>query len=639
MPPTAIITQPIANIPFGSLPANVGLSGTSSTPGTGSIVTWEWTLRWRPEGSVAALSGGTTSTPTLQNVDIPGTYVLDLNVKNDSDEWAWDHVEADAWLTVPVVMPTARVYVVATTEFAALEIPGMAERHSTNVGATNNLMGKWNGLFAEVDDLRGDIDTFIAGAEFENLYVDNIYELTPAHTIVLKDDVTSEGTITIDSAEALVANAIGPPIDTTLTISRPAALASNVSSVTLSNGVVTVAGGAGVQLDLYATYYSPRSNNAGIIVRGRGTHAADMFIDVIGEDTSGAGVTIDSVLIKDGAVTVTPSGGSPAGYVSTDEVRERTVGNGVVVDQVTVLDTTLLNVSSITAPVAQTLQVIGNDDLNLGANADILLASTTASVTARGGVAQTDFKADIIAGDSGNQVTLQYAVFTGTSAANSQLAISTIVADDSNAVGFNLDGAGANLGLQGTTITVQASSTLKTDNIIETTAAAGVTIEGVLVKDSTVDGVTMSTLPTTVTCETLNAYPSGTSIETVDTFTVPTLAANQKMDFVYLVEQTVANACILEVIVDGVTYLSDTRSQVADRIVWLSFVRRDSNNIMPSFQYRYGSSSPVFYAPTEADIAKTAAQTFDIAIRIHNATAASDMGLIHRQGIRTPALT
>lgn len=637
MPPTAIITQPIANIPFGSLPANVGLSGTSSTPGTGSIVTWEWTIRWPTDGS-ATLTGGSTSTPTL-TITTPTTVVLDLNIKNDSNEWAWDHVDTDAWLTVPVVMPTARVYVVATTEFAALEIPGLAERHSTNVGATNNLMGKWNGLFAEVDDLRGDIDTFIAGAEFENLYVDNIYELTPTHMIVLKDDVTSEGTITIDSAEALVANAIGPPIDTNLTISRPATLASNLSSVTLSNGVVTVAGGAGAQLDLYATYYSPRSNNAGIIVRGRGTHAADMFIDVIGEDTAAAGVTIDSVLIKDGAVTVTPSGGSPAGYVSTDEVRERTLGNGVRVDQIRVLDTALQDVNSVTAPVGQTLEIIGNDDLNMGASADILLASTSASVTARGGVGQTDFKADIIAGDSGNQVTLQYAVFTGTSAANSQLAISAVVADDSGAVGIGLDGVGASLLLQATTVTVQASGTLKTDNIIETTAAAGVTIEGVLIKDSTVDGVTMSTLPTTVTCETLNAYPSGTSIETVDTFTVPTLAANQKMDFVYLVEQTVANACILEVIVDGVTYLSDSRSQVADRMVWLSFVRRDSNNIMPSFQYRYGSSSPVFYCPTEADIAKTAAQTFDISIRIHNATAASDMGLIHRQGIRTPALT
>lgn len=452
MPPTAIITQPIAAIPFASLPANVGLSGASSTPGTGSITTWEWTLRTYPTGSTASLSGATTSTPTLNNVVIPGTYVIDLNVMNDSAEWAWDHVDADAWLTVPVVMPTARVYVVATTEFAALSIPGVAERQTTASGAVNNLQAKWEGVFNEVDDLRGDIDSFIAGASFEDIYVNNIHELTPAHTIVLKDDVTSEGSIFIANGETLSTRSISGPLAADLLVTASDDIdivAGDVLGIG-AGGAVTVTAGAGQS----------------VTVAG-GVGFPDLKTDVIGEATAAAGVTVDSVLLKDGEVRTTHVYTEPVTSLIVEGFDELTLGgtNGVsiITSGFVVVDATT----------TITVTADGLVSVDAGEGAITLDAQDSIDITTSTGGAGTNDITITAAGDT----IVQHAVFSGASAAASALAISSILADDVPGISVTLDGAGDEIAINAATTVV--SGTLEVNTINERGGGSGVTIEDI----------------------------------------------------------------------------------------------------------------------------------------------------------------
>lgn len=698
MPPTAIITQPIANVPFGDLPANVGLDGTSSTASAGSIVAWEWTIRWRPEGSAAALSGATTSTPTLQNVDIPGTYVLDLNVQQTDLTWAWDHDDPDAWLTLPVVMPTARVYVVATTQYAELETPGLAERHDERVGSATNLMGKWAGLFNEVDSLRGDLDGFMTGAEFENIYVDNIYELTPAHDIVLKNDVSSEGTITIANGESLVTRSISTPLTADLTIS-----ASDDISLSAADAL-DMGGGGAVSLTAGAGQNVTVSAGDSVIVRG-GAGDPDLKVNVISEDTAAAGVTIDSVLVKDGAVTTTGTGAG--GFVATDVVSEVTGGNGVRVDALlikdggatttplgevktniivggntlgtsTALSITTSGLASMTVDSDGALSVKGNGtvvlasdstDLDIDAATSIDIATANGSITMTANGAGRDITlqaADDITLNATGQTNINYAVFTGTSAANSVVAIAAITADDSGAVGINLDGTGDLIVAQAATVRVPSGGTFETNAIVEATTGSGVTIENIRLENEgsnvyaldvgnasstlNITGNTDSTAPYALTAnlygdlevfggssslvrlmtaQRLNVTPAGTGEETLLDYSLPANALSgcilRITAILYAANNGNTKAAYLRIGTTGGTALTAVSTSVADEPIIMTGYLQDTGT---NTQWGAGTTTTSAFAD-----ARTASDTLDetavihIYVRGHAPTTNTDLTL------------
>jgi len=113
---------PYSNITYASLPTSQVLSG-SGTPGTGgtTIVGYAWTLIDVPTGSGASLSSGTAQNPTLNGIDLPGTYIAKLVVTDDAGG-----VSESATIDVP---DAGFAYVCALTEHAALEIPGNSERN------------------------------------------------------------------------------------------------------------------------------------------------------------------------------------------------------------------------------------------------------------------------------------------------------------------------------------------------------------------------------------------------------------------------------------------------------------------------------------------------------------------------------
>lgn len=72
---------------FSAVPFNVALDGTASfDPDAGTITAYSWTLVYSPPGSSASLLNPTTATPTLQNVDVVGSYLVFLQVTDSGAE-------------------------------------------------------------------------------------------------------------------------------------------------------------------------------------------------------------------------------------------------------------------------------------------------------------------------------------------------------------------------------------------------------------------------------------------------------------------------------------------------------------------------------------------------------------------------
>ncbi len=225
MPPTANAGTAPAPITFPSLPANVVLNGTGSTPGAGatSIDEWVWVLR-KPTGSTATIVGGSTATPVLTGIDLPGTYIVWLRVRNNLSEWSAAADEFhDAW----EVMPGAIVLVEVTTQHAALKIKGSGE---------HNYFAKDEALALEVDRLRGDLNLLVAGEPITDLYIDNVYEKTADHGVIVHNLLSALAGLRSDTVE-------------------------------------------------------PSTTDSPVIVRGRGTHTFDLLVDNIGPD-SGADLRI-----------------------------------------------------------------------------------------------------------------------------------------------------------------------------------------------------------------------------------------------------------------------------------------------------------------------------------------------------------
>ena len=68
----------------GTVGVQVNLNGSGSSDDDGTIESYAWTFTSRPEGSGAALVGGTTATPSF-TPDIAGNYVVTLTVTDDDD--------------------------------------------------------------------------------------------------------------------------------------------------------------------------------------------------------------------------------------------------------------------------------------------------------------------------------------------------------------------------------------------------------------------------------------------------------------------------------------------------------------------------------------------------------------------------
>ncbi len=459
MPPTANAGAPPATITFASLPAAVPLDGSASTASAGSIITWAWEIKSKPPGSTAALSASNVVNPTLNNVDLPGTYLVVLNVQQTDLTWAWDSDPASGgYENTPNTDPTARIYISAAQEFTGLVPPALGERTMSALtpGAAGytSAWQKWLNLWAKVDTIQDEIDTLSTTPSFDDIYVDNIYEKTAAHTIVMKDDVTAEGSIAIDPGETLTTNNINTPVSGDLLITAGDDLTLVATDVLGmgAGGAVTLTAGAGQSVTI-----------AG------GVGFPDVKTDVIAEATAAAGVTVDSVLLKDGEVRTTRVYTEAVTSLTVEAFDELTLGAVSTISMITSANVIVDATSTITVTADGLVSVdAGEGAITLDAQDSITIA------TSSGGAGTNDITITA-AGDT----RVQHAVFTGTTAATSALALSAITADDSGTVGIALNGVGDIITIDAARVTLTASATFEADNINEFSSGVGVKIEGI----------------------------------------------------------------------------------------------------------------------------------------------------------------
>lgn len=91
--PVAVVTYDDTSFEWADLPGSRVFSAASSVPGTGasSIVGYQWYLISKPPTSSASLTGDTTVSCTLTNIDVPGTYRVFCVVEDDEGASSFDN--------------------------------------------------------------------------------------------------------------------------------------------------------------------------------------------------------------------------------------------------------------------------------------------------------------------------------------------------------------------------------------------------------------------------------------------------------------------------------------------------------------------------------------------------------------------
>lgn len=244
--PVAIITYTDTPIDPTTLPQNVVLSGSTSTPGDGSSITgYQWHLLDKPPGSTAVLTDATTATCTLTGVDLVGTYRLFLVVQNNLGDFSFQEPNPQQLAVAPYSFsaPPASAFKTVTVETDNAGLIKVAYGERTWLER-----GLWP-VVDEVDALRGEHDTL--RTDFDS------------HTIA-DHDTTATGA----QLSALTAGA-----------------SSNASSLHTHNSLPNVTIGDAEVTGFFLT-------------------------NQISERTLGSGVTVDGVLLKDSVPYVPVGGSS-----------------------------------------------------------------------------------------------------------------------------------------------------------------------------------------------------------------------------------------------------------------------------------------------------------------------------------------
>lgn len=84
----------VCNATPGSLEVALAALTTLSNFDNTGVAGWQWTLKDKPLGSAAALSGSITSTVTL-TPDVPGSYVVELRTYADAGHLVFDDVDLE----------------------------------------------------------------------------------------------------------------------------------------------------------------------------------------------------------------------------------------------------------------------------------------------------------------------------------------------------------------------------------------------------------------------------------------------------------------------------------------------------------------------------------------------------------------
>jgi hypothetical protein len=194
------VIQPVDDILYADIPvASVTLDGTGSTPSTGAadVVQWLWTLHSKPPNSTADLVNPTTATPQLINIDLPGSYLVSLQVTDNLGRSSHAGIEPIQSTNVPYGFSFPALSSMIAVR--ALTVNGLVK---AAYGERQWLArGLWE-LVDRVDDHSSQLNTVPINGQ---VYADDIYEFTSGHGITIHHDVTFEPTINLTIPSGVIA--------------------------------------------------------------------------------------------------------------------------------------------------------------------------------------------------------------------------------------------------------------------------------------------------------------------------------------------------------------------------------------------------------------------------------------------------
>jgi len=244
--PIAVIDS-VADREFGDLPiASIPLNGSSSLPsdGASSIAAWNWVLHSKPPTSAAILGSSTTATPTLLNVDVPGSYLITLKVT--------DNLGRESFSGIEPVQSTTPPYGFSFPPASSM----LSVRVRTEGGLVKVAYGEraWleKGLWEIVDKLdqhTAVIDQVAATTGSGQIYADDIYEKTLNHGIDIHHRVRVDELR--NRVGSLVIETTGPSNDIEITSSNEMLL-SSAGKTEIASPSVTISASVG-DLKLEAT--------------------------------------------------------------------------------------------------------------------------------------------------------------------------------------------------------------------------------------------------------------------------------------------------------------------------------------------------------------------------------------------------
>jgi hypothetical protein len=314
---------PVANagtdqtIAFGALPTTASLTGGGTDPDSGTIVSYAWSILWKPAGSAAALSSASAQNPTLNGVDAAGTYLLFLVVTDSSAEVSESN---------PLLAPDgAFVAVYVTSANLALKYGAAGGR---------NYMTARNAWLTALDTLKGDFDA--------HDIADHDTSATGAELDTLTDGSSATGLHTHAGADVAVAtaSAVGSvkmadaPKDAgvpTATTRDRMPLVAQIGGTMAADRLVAA---YVVDSDVYVVGLAVALEDGGL---EEGVHTFQVYemttAEIAAEDYAGAGAILAANLtLTQGLVAGDPLGG----YLAAAADHAVTAGNWLVVRVVAV---------------------------------------------------------------------------------------------------------------------------------------------------------------------------------------------------------------------------------------------------------------------------------------------------------------
>lgn len=340
-------------------------------------------------------------------------------------------------------------------------------------------------MSAPTDD---QIDVEISGAD-DFRFLANIFRALSGSQIQTNtiNETTADSGVTIDSV-LIKDNGITASTGTITTLGS-----TTINATTVNASLVDVNGAADalvLDTDGDTSLSAPTDDQIDVELNGSDdfTFTVNTFTallgsviktDTINETTTGAGVTIDGVLIKDSGITANPL------YANT--VNERTAGSGVTVDSVLLKDN---GVTAATGTITTLGSTTGNIttvnaslvDINGAADALVLDADGDTSLSA-----PTDDQIDIELNGADD---FTFTVNTFTALSGSVIKADTIN-ETTAAAGVTIDGVLLKDGAVSAngSISVPAGSSIAANIVSETSSGAGVTVDGVLMRDGDVSAL------------------------------------------------------------------------------------------------------------------------------------------------------